>query len=677
MPPSEGRNSYLRVDAERELERVVPDAAPPTERLWHELQVHQIELEMQNEALRQNRIELERSRDLYFDLYEFSPIGYLTLTRSGLIAAANLTVVTILGVERQKLLAKRFDICVVIEDRERWQHEFHNAFGHEDRCQVTLTILKGDGSTCVALLDFLCIANGCDEPTLRVALTDISERQRAIQSLGESHALNIAILNAVPAEIAVLDTAGEIIATNNAWQRYARKNAREPGNPAPYTDVGSNYLTACGGGALSHEGLGAHTGIKAVMSGLLPDFTLEYPCDAPRQLGWFSMSVTPLDLPGGGVVVARRDITHRKLAEMELARQEAQFRAVIELAAEGIWVSDDMGRLRVVNPAYVRRSGYSLEELMSMRIMDLEVWESPLDIQTRMEKIRHEGSDFFETQHRTKDGEIWPVEIHALYSASSGLHTVFLRDIGERKKNRAIKLALSSETENVLRVHVARQTIAALAHELNQPLNAIASYSDAALSLLRAGNPQPDRLLNALESATVQVRRAGQVVRELLAFVSHGDISTAAVDLHDLVRKALCRFEREPMGPIHGRLELEPVMAPVKANLMQVEKVLAILIQNSVEAVRSTGIEPIEITVAVARDAAGKMAQVSVRDNGPGIAPPILNHLFDPFFTTKVKGLGMGLSISRAIIEAHGGHIWAESEPGSGAAFHFTLPLTS
>ena len=126
MPPSEGRNSYLRVDAERELERVVPDAAPPTERLWHELQVHQIELEMQNEALRQNRIELERSRDLYFDLYEFSPIGYLTLTRSGLIAAANLTVVTILGVERQKLLAKRFDICVVIEDRERWQHEFHN-----------------------------------------------------------------------------------------------------------------------------------------------------------------------------------------------------------------------------------------------------------------------------------------------------------------------------------------------------------------------------------------------------------------------------------------------------------------------------------------------------------------------------------------------------------------------
>ena len=131
------------------------------------------------------------------------------------------------------------------------------------------------------------------------------------------------------------------------------------------------------------------------------------------------------------------------------------------------------------------------------------------------------------------------------------------------------------------------------------------------------------------------------------------------------------------MGPIHGRLELEPVMAPVKANLMQVEKVLAILIQNSVEAVRSTGIEPIEITVAVARDAAGKMAQVSVRDNGPGIAPPILNHLFDPFFTTKVKGLGMGLSISRAIIEAHGGHIWAESEPGSGAAFHFTLPLTS
>ena len=674
MGQSEDRNACLRAAAEQALARAIPAEAPPTQRLRHELQVHQIELEMQNGALRQNRIELERSRKLYVDLYEFSPVAYLTLTRAGLIAAANLTAATMLGIERKKMLVKRFDACVVSPDRDRWQREFCNAFGHESRRQLTLSLMKGDGSTFMVLLDCLRIANGEDETSLRVALTDISERQRAIQCLSESHALNLAVLNSVPAKIAVLDRAGDVIATNNAWQRYARENAREPGKSAPYTDVGSNYLTACGG-APSHGGHAALTGTQAVMRGLLPDFSLEYPCDSPWQRRWFSMSVTPLDMPDGGVVVAHRDITDRKLAELALVRQEAQYRAVIELAADGVWVIDDLGRLLVVNAAYARRSGYSREELLAMRIMDLEMVEAPEEVQAHMEKIRREGSDLFEARHRAKDGEIWPVEIHATYSASSGLRTAFLRDISERKKNRALGLALGTEMENVLRVHVARQTIAALAHELNQPLNAVATYSDAALALLRAGNPQPDRLRHALESATVQVRRAGQVVRELLDFASHGDVTTAPVNLDDLVRKAISRFERAPMGPIQDRLELEPGMAAVNANPTQVEKVLAILIQNSVEAMRDAGLEAIEITVAARSDAAGAMARVSVRDNGPGIDQKILPHLFDPFFTTKAQGLGMGLSISRAIIEAHGGQIWAESEPGSGAVFHFTLPF--
>ena len=677
MGHSEDRNACLREAAERTLERATPAEAPPTQRLWHEFQVHQIELEMQNEALRQSRIELERSRDRYFDLYEFSPVGYLTLTRAGLIATANLTAATMIGIERKYLLVKRFDACVVIADRDRWQREFRSAFGHETRRQLTLTLMKGDGSTRLVLLDYLRIANDADEPTLRVALTDISERQRAIQCLSDSHVLNLAILNSVPAEIAVLDRAGDIIATNIAWQRYAHENAREPEIPVPCTNVGGNYLAACGSGAAAHAGFEAHTGIQAVMRGQLPNFSLEYPCYAPRQRRWFSMSVTPLDMPDGGVVVAHRDITDRKLAELALARQEAQYRAVIELAADGVWVIDDLGRLLVVNAAYARRSGYSHEELLTMRIVDLEVEESPEEALAHMANIRREGSDLFEARHRAKDGEIWPVEIHATYSASSGLRTAFLRDISERKKNRAVGLALGTEMENVLRVHVARQTIAALAHELNQPLNAVATYSDAALSLLRAGNPQPDRLRHALESATVQVRRAGQVVRELLDFASHGDVTTAAVNLKDLIRKAMSRFERAPMGPIQDRLELEPGMAAVNANLTQVEKVLTILIQNGVEAVRDTGLEPIEITVAARSDAAGTMARVSVRDNGPGIDPQILPHLFDPFFTTKAQGLGMGLSISRAIIEAHGGQIWAESEPGSGAVFHFTLPFAS
>ena len=507
----------------------------------HELKVHQIELEMQNETLRQTQVALEESRDRYLDLYEFSPIAYFTLAHNGLIAAANLTAATMLGVERQPLLKRRFESFVVAADRERWQRQFLYALKQENKQPMTLTLMTGDGSLRAVHLDCLRALDGAGQPSLRVALVDITERKRT---------------------------------------------------------------------------------------------------------------------------------------ELALAEKEAQYRAVIETAADGIWVVDDLGRLVVVNDSYARRSGYSREELQNMRIADLEVEESPEDIRVHMEMIKRDGGDLFETRHRAKNGEIWPVEINASYSASTGgLRTVFLRDITERKRAEALNLALNLDMEQVMRFHVARQTVAAIAHELNQPLNAITTYSDAALTLLRAGNPKPDRLLHALESTAQQVQRAGNVVRELLAFVSQGDVATAPLNLNDLVRTVIGRLAANYLHTAQAQLELEAALPPVQANPLQVEKVMANLVQNGIEAMRGAGIEARNITVSVRTNAEGRMAQVTVRDCGPGIDEQTLHRIFDPFFSTKPKGLGLGLAISRAIVEAHGGQLWVESIPRSGAAFHFTLPF--
>ncbi len=378
------------------------------------------------------------------------------------------------------------------------------------------------------------------------------------------------------------------------------------------------------------------------------------------------------------ILAVGSDITARKLAEAALAEQEIQYRAVIETAADGFWVVDDEGRILAVNDAYALRSGYSRDELLTMRVPDLEARESAKEVSAHMKRVQASGSDHFETWHRAKSGEIWPVEINVSHWASAGHRLfVFLRDITERKRAEAALKALEEEMEQVTRFQVASQTVAAIAHELNQPLNAVSTYSEAALRLLRAGNPQPDRLAHALEASAEQAQRAGRVLGELFAFMKQSEIQTEPLNINELVRTVLERIDTDGDGGFQTQLELDHDLAPVSANRLQVEKVMLNLIRNGFEAMREGGIDARSIRIAVCTSADGNMAQVTVRDSGPGIDDATMHRIFDPFFTTKPKGLGMGLAISRAIVESHGGRLWVESEPGTGASFHFTLPFAS
>jgi len=172
----------LRADAEAQIQLLPPPAlARPTTELLHELQVHQIELEMQNEALRQAQVELEVSRDNYVDLYDFAPVGYLILSRSGLIEQINLTGATLLGEERRRLLRRRFSRYVAPEDVERWQRKIVALNPHSERTSCELAMLRGDGSRFHARLDCLHLSGA--EPLVRIALSDVSERHHAEEDL--------------------------------------------------------------------------------------------------------------------------------------------------------------------------------------------------------------------------------------------------------------------------------------------------------------------------------------------------------------------------------------------------------------------------------------------------------------------------------------------------------------
>ena len=309
----------MRAAAEARLAHALPVLAPAAAaaELTHELLVHQIELEMQNEDLRDARDALEKSLQRFADFYEFAPIAFLTLTDRGLVDEANVTATDLLGMAPGALLRHPFARYVIPEDADRWHLCFVRVLAQVDKADCELTLRRVDGSHVQVRIDGLATRKDGAPSTVRMTLIDIGERKRAEAATVKSEIFKTAILDAVSAQIAVLDHGGLIVAVNSAWRNFALENAAGPGEPAKFTQVGVDYLGVCQSviGESAEDAHSAHDGIRAVLDGSLPNFSLEYPCHSPSEQRWFTMNVTPL---GDGVVISHTDITQRKLAEEDL-----------------------------------------------------------------------------------------------------------------------------------------------------------------------------------------------------------------------------------------------------------------------------------------------------------------------------------------------------------------------
>ncbi len=231
------------------------------------------------------------------------------------------------------------------------------------------------------------------------------------------------------------------------------------------------------------------------------------------------------------------------------------------------------------------------------------------------------------------------------------------------------------EAESAFKQQVAARTASAIAHELNQPLAAISAYGEVALHALNNTTANPDKLKRALEGCVAQAQRAGTSLHELLAFLQEGELLTERFDLNDSVKEALNVAKGDGYKEFQPILHLEKNMPAVLANRIQIQKVLVNLLRNAVEAMRGAAVANSEITVMVRTHKDLNMAHATVKDSGPGINQDMLKRIFEPFFTTKPTGIGMGLAISRALIEANGGQLWLEPSSKPGATFHFTLPF--
>jgi two-component system sensor kinase FixL len=274
------------------------------------------------------------------------------------------------------------------------------------------------------------------------------------------------------------------------------------------------------------------------------------------------------------------------------------------------------------------------------------------------------------------DGNTFPIELSVgeAWSGDKRIFTGFIRDLTERQQTLLRLQDLQSELAHVGRVSEMGTLASSLAHELNQPLTAVASYCESARDLLMT-EPDAETLSmvrEAMNEAAKQAIRAGQIVRRLRDFMSNGETDRRVESLQRLINEAnaLALVGSREHG-IDVQVALDPEVDLVFVDRIQVQQVLVNLIRNAIDAMVESPMRCLAIRTARAADG---YAEVTVEDTGSGISEMIAPQLFQPFVTSKQSGMGIGLSICRTIVEAHGGHIGFEPGRNGGTAFHFTLP---
>jgi two-component system sensor kinase FixL len=284
-------------------------------------------------------------------------------------------------------------------------------------------------------------------------------------------------------------------------------------------------------------------------------------------------------------------------------------------------------------------------------------------------RVVHRGDG--NVRHVAATGQVFFRDGHAVRLVGTA------RDVSDEKRLQREIRERRGAMEVMVNQQVAAQTAAAIAHELNQPLVAVSAYSEAAARMFAAGSKEPEKLAHALRGAVNQAQRAGRTLHELLEFLHQGESRREAMDLNEIVREAVAFAEEGGYGNVQSALELEPGLRPVLANRVQIQKVLVNLLHNSIEAMQGDPAAPGEVQIRVRTNETRNMAQVTVRDSGPGLDAIMAERIFEPFYTTKPEGIGLGLAISRALVEAHGGQLWADLDGGPGMTVHFVLPFAS
>jgi two-component system sensor kinase FixL len=468
----------------------------------------------------------------------------------------------------------------------------------------------------------------------------------------------------------MLDEQGQVTIWNSGAERlFGWAEAEVFGQPGffsyPADEVaegrpGADLAAACASGTMERDGWRIRKGGS--------EFLAHVTITALRQDGVLT-----------GYAIIARDITDQKAAQSALQASEDHLRSILSTVPDAMIVIDEHGSMLSFSAAAERLFGYTQDEVVGRNVSML--MPSP-------DRERHDGyiARYLQTGERRiigigrvvfamrKDGSTFPMELSVGEASGEGqrLFTGFIRDISERQRTQEQLEELQSELIHVARVSAMGTMASTLAHELNQPITAVANYVEAVRDLL--ANPDPEDLpmiREALQDAANEAMRAGQIVRRLRDFVARGEVEKTVEKLPLLINEAAAfGLMGAAEKSIDARFDLDHDAADVLVDKIQIQQVLVNLIRNAVEAM-SDSAERV-LTVCSAPDQPG-FVRVTVADAGPGVEPQVAAQLFTAFVSTKREGMGLGLSICRTIIEANGGRIWMEPRARGGTEFHFTL----
>ncbi|UAL09899.1 PAS domain S-box protein [Caulobacter segnis] len=368
-------------------------------------------------------------------------------------------------------------------------------------------------------------------------------------------------------------------------------------------------------------------------------------------------------------------------ARRRAAAVNDHLRSILDTVPDGVVVIDRDGLMTSFNPAAERMFGWRAEEVLGRNVSLLMPAPHAADHDAYIQRYHASGDKRIIGVGRVvvgarKDGATFPMELAVGETRGpTPSYTGFIRDLTETQKTETRLQELQNELVHVSRLTAMGEMASTLAHELNQPLSAIANLLTGSRRLIDRGREADQtKVRDAIDRAATQALRAGEVIHRMRDFVRRGASERGPESLSKLIEEASAlALIGEKDRQVDVRLALDSAADAVFADRVQVQQVLLNLIRNGIDAMHDgeTRRRALVITTEVTDEG---WSRVSVADSGPGIADAVRERLFQPFMTTKPQGMGVGLSISRSIIEAHGGRIWAEANPGGGALFRFTLP---
>ena len=678
----QGEAAALRQAAEARVNTAIAPCPPDTKgtgadlhRLVHELQVHKIELELQNETLRQAQVDLEESRDRYADLYEFAPVGYLTLSAEGRIADINLSGTTLLGMERGKLLQRSFERFVTAEDTARWRQSLASALQQEEKLECELVLQRGDGRRFNIRVQCLRMAREGQAPTVRMVLTDITKLKTAEHELHQAQRI---------AHIGnwYWDAATDAMSASDELCRIFGRDTMPP--------LAAQCETLYSAEAWSELDDAVRAAVRSGMG-----FDLELP--ALRDDGapfWVNIRSDPVRDASGKVAGLRgtlQDISARKQAELDLRLSRQLLELTMQLSHTGGWDLDLVNHTSHRTRGHDRIFGYEaplpkwnyeifLEHVLAADRADVD--------RLFREAVATQGDWNFECRIRRRDGEL-------RWIAAAGGHqrddkgrvrrmSGIVRDITEAKLHDQALLEKNLELERARsmaeKANLAKTDfLSSMSHELRTPLNSILGFAQ----LLATGTPPPTA---SQQRDLDRILDAGWYLLELineildLAIIESGKamLTLEPVPMNDVMLE--CRAMVEPQAEQCGIALTFPqckIQCCIHADRIRVKQVLINLVFNAVKYNRAGGRVDVECS-----SQRPNFIRISVRDTGEGMAPEQMAQLFQSFNrlgkeTSEVEGTGIGLVVSKRLVELMGGRIGVESSVGVGSVFWIELPRST